>query len=182
MNYNPDMVINLGFSSDGSETVRQLIESGIGPERQFAATGLYSPTLWEQVDASNPAVLDGMLGISQTAKGNDAFKQRLSAEAGDYLAYAAEGYDCVILLALAARTVGDPSDGEAMMAAIAKLTHEGVECTSYGECAALIDEGQGCRLQRGQRADQPQPRRRPDRRRLQHPHVGGRRRGCHSRH
>ncbi len=141
VNYNPDMVINLGFSSDGSETVRQLIESGIGPERQFAATGLYSPTLWEQVDASNPAVLDGMLGISQTAKGNDAFKQRLSAEAGDYLAYAAEGYDCVILLALAARTVGDPSDGEAMMAAIAKLTHEGVECSSYGECAALIDEG-----------------------------------------
>ena len=142
VNYAPDIAINLGFSSDGSETVRQLIESGIGPERQFAATALYSPTLWEGVDASNPSVLDGMLGISQTAKGNDAFRERLRAEVGDYQAYAAEGYDCVVLLALAARIVGDPSDGEAMMAAIAKLTHEGVECTSYGECAALIDEGQ----------------------------------------
>ena len=39
VNYEPDMVINLGFSSDGSETVRQLLESGIGPERQLAATG-----------------------------------------------------------------------------------------------------------------------------------------------
>ncbi|MDE2933402.1 MAG: ABC transporter substrate-binding protein [Chloroflexota bacterium] len=141
VNYAPDIVINLGFSSDGSETVRQLIESGIGPERQFAATGLYSPTLWESVDASNPSVLDGMRGISQTAKGTSAFKERLAERAGDYLAYGAEAYDCVILLALAARLVGDPSDGEAMMAAIAGLTHDGEECTSYGECAALIDEG-----------------------------------------
>ena len=141
VNYNPDIVINLGFESDGSETVRQLIESGIGPERQFAATGLYSPTLWESVDASNPSVLDGMLGISQTAKGAEDFKARLRAAGQDYLAYAAEGYDCVILMALAARVVDDPGDGEAMMAAIAGLTHDGVECTSYGECAALIDEG-----------------------------------------
>ncbi len=142
VNYGPDMVINLGFSSDGSETVRQLIEAGVGPERQFAATGLYSPTLWESVDASNPAVLDGMLGISQTAKGGDAFKARLTAVAGDYLAYGAEAYDCVVLLALAARLTGDPSDGDAMMAAIAGLTHDGTECASYGECAALIDAGE----------------------------------------
>ncbi len=141
VNYDPDIVINLGFSSDGSETVRQLIESGVGPERQFAATGLYSPTLWESVDASNPSVLDGMLGISQTAKGTSDFKERLTERAGDYLAYGAEAYDCVILMALAARIVGDPSDGEAMMTAIAGLTHDGEECTSYGECAALIDEG-----------------------------------------
>ncbi len=141
VSYNPEMVINLGFSTDGSETVRQLIESGIGPERQFAATALYSPTLWDSVDASNPSVLDGMLGISQTAKGAGEFKDRLRAEAGDYLAYGAEGYDCVVLLALAARIVGDPADGEAMMRAINGLTHDGVECTSYGECAALIDEG-----------------------------------------
>ncbi len=141
VNYDPDIVINLGFSSDGSETVRQLIESGIGPERQFAATGLYSPTLWESVDASNPSVLDGMRGISQTAKGTSDFKERLTERAGDYLAYGAEAYDCVILLALAARLVGDPSDGEAMMAAIARLAHDGEECTSYSECAALIDEG-----------------------------------------
>ena len=138
---NPDMVINLGFSSDGSESVRQLIESGIGPERQFAATGLYSPTLWEDVDASNPSVLDGMFGISQTAKGRGDFKERLAERAGDYLAYGAEAYDCVILLALAARIVGDPADGEAMMAAIAGLTHDGEACTTYAECAALIDEG-----------------------------------------
>ena len=141
VNYEPDIVINLGFSSDGSETVRQLIESGIGPERQFAATGLYSPTLWESVDASNPSVLDGMLGISQTAKGTSTFKERLTEQAGDYLAYGAEAYDCVILLALAARIVGDPSDGEAMMAALASLTHDGEECATYAECAALIDEG-----------------------------------------
>ncbi len=141
VNYDPDIAINLGFSSDGSETVRQLIESGVGPERQFAATGLYSPTLWESVDASNPSVLDGMFGISQTTKGTSDFKQRLTARAGDYLAYGAEAYDCVILMALAARIVGDPGDGEAMMAAIAGLTHEGEECRTYGECAALIDEG-----------------------------------------
>ena len=141
VSYDPDIVINLGFSSDGSETVRQLIESGVGPERQFAATGLYSPTLWEDVDASNPSVLDGMLGISQAATTNEAFRERLSETAGDHLAYGGEAYDCVILMALAARIVGDPADGEAMMEAIFGLTHDGETCTTYAECAALIDEG-----------------------------------------
>ncbi len=142
VNYDPDIVINLGFRSDGSETVRQLIEAGVGPERQLATSGLYSPTLWQEVDASNPAVLDGMLGVAQAVRARGEFATRLTARTGDdYLAYSAEGYDCVILLALAARIVGDPSDGEAMMAAIRDLTRDGDPCDSYASCAALIDAG-----------------------------------------
>ena len=142
VNYSPDMVINLGFSSDGTDTVRQLLEAGVGPERQFAATGLYTPTLWRGVDANNPAVLDGMLGISQTAKGSEAFRERLAAVAGEHLAYGAEAYDCVILFALAALVAGDPADSDAMLAAVEGLTRGGVTCASYRECAGLIVAGQ----------------------------------------
>ncbi len=142
VNYVPDMVINLGFSSDGADTVRQLLEAGVGPERQFAATGLYSPDLWQAIDPNDPSVLDGMLGIQQGGDTIPAFLERLgAATGGDYLAYGAEAYDCVVLLALAALVAGDPGDGEAMLAAVGGLTRGGVECADYGECAALLAEG-----------------------------------------
>ncbi len=142
VNYAPDMVVNLGFSSDGADTVRQLLEAGVGPERQFAATGLYSPDLWEAIDPNDPSVLDGMLGIQQGGDSAPAFLERLAeATGGEYLAYGAEAYDCVVLLALAALAAGDPADGEAVLAAVAGLTRDGVECASYGECAALLAEG-----------------------------------------
>ena len=140
--YAPDMVVNLGFSSDGADTVRQLLEAGVGPERQFAATGLYSPDLHEAIDPNDPSVLDGMLGIQQGGDSAPAFLDRLAeATGGEYLAYGAEAYDCVVLLALAALAAGDPSDGPAMLAAVAGLTRGGAECASYGECAALLREG-----------------------------------------
>ena len=143
VNYDPDIVINLGFRNDGSETVRQLLEAGVGPERQFAATGLYSPTLWRDVDPTDPSALDGMLGVAQSVRASGEFAERLAARSGDdYLAYGAEGYDCVVLLALAARLAGDPDDGEAMMAAINRLTQGSVACRGYGQCAALIEAGE----------------------------------------
>lgn len=142
VNYAPDMVVNLGFSSDGADTVRQLLEAGVGPERQFAATGLYSPDLWQAIDPNAPSVLDGMLGIQQGGDSAPAFLERLAAATGgDYLAYGAEAYDCVVLLALAALAAGDPADGAAMLAAVGGLTRGGVECASYGECAALLAQG-----------------------------------------
>ncbi len=142
VNYVPDMVINLGFSSDGADTVRQLLEAGVGPERQFAAHGLYSHDLWEAIDPDDPSVLDGMLGIEQGGGAAPAFLERLGeATGGDYLLYGAEAYDCVVLLALAALVAGDPADGDAMLAAVGGLTRGGVECTDYGECAALLAEG-----------------------------------------
>ena len=142
VNYAPDMVVNLGFSSDGADTVRQLLEAGVGPERQFAATGLYSPDLWEAIDPNDPSVLDGMLGIQQGGDSAPAFLDRLAeATGGDYLAYGAEAYDCVVLLALAALAAGDPADGPAVLAAVGGLTRDGAECASYGECAALLAEG-----------------------------------------
>ena len=140
--YAPDMVVNLGFSSDGADTVRQLLEAGVGPERQFAATGLYSPDLHEAIDPNDPSVLDGMLGIQQGGDSAPAFLERLAAATGgEYLAYGAEAYDCVVLLALAALVAGDPSDGAAMLAAVAGLTRGGAECAGYEECAALLREG-----------------------------------------
>lgn len=142
VNYAPDMVVNLGFSSDGADTVRQLLEAGVGPERQFAATGLYSPDLWEAIDPNDPSVLDGMLGIQQGGDSAPAFLERLAAATGgDYLAYGAEAYDCVVLLALAALAAGDPADGPSVLVAVAGLTRGGAECASYGECAALLAEG-----------------------------------------
>ncbi len=52
--------------------------------------------------------------------------------------YAAESYDTVIILALAA-TVAGSDDGVAVGAAINDVTRGGEKCTTYADCLALAE-------------------------------------------
>jgi ABC-type branched-subunit amino acid transport system substrate-binding protein len=53
--------------------------------------------------------------------------------------YAAETYDAVIVIALAASAAG--TDGSAMGDEINGITTEGEKCTSFADCLAIIDAG-----------------------------------------
>ena len=135
--FEPDAVVHISFS-EGANIIRGLIEAGIGPEIQYGADGLFVPTLWEQVNPDDPNVLDGMKLIA--AGGGADFNDRLGAITDGNVIYGGQAYDCMVLMALAARQAGS-DDGDAMIEALATLTDGGTECTSYGECAALIDAG-----------------------------------------
>ena len=135
----PDAIVNVGFFFDGTSIVHGLIEAGFGPEIQYGGDALFHPFLWQLVDPNDPTVLDGMKFIG--VAGSDEFNERISDVTDGNVNFAAQSYDCVVLLALAAEIAGG-TDGDAVMEAIAGLTHDGVECFSYEECVALIDAGE----------------------------------------
>ena len=135
--FEPDAVVHISFS-EGANIIRGLIEKGIGPELQYGADGLFVPTLWEEVNPDDPNVLDGMKLIA--AGGGADFNDRLGAITDGNVIYGGQAYDCMVLMALAARQAGS-DDGDAMIEALATLTDGGTQCSSYGECAALIDAG-----------------------------------------
>lgn len=137
--YGPDAIINIGFFFDGTSIVHGLIEAGFGPEIQYGGDALFHPFLWQLVDPNDPTVLDGMKFVG--VAGSDEFNKRISDVTDGNVNFAAQSYDCVVLLALAAEIAGS-TDGDAIMEAIAGLTHVGTECYSYEECLALIDAGE----------------------------------------
>ncbi len=137
--YAPDAIVNVGFFFDGTSIVHGLIEASFGPEIQYGGDALFHPFLWQLIDPNDPTVLDGMKFIG--VAGSDEFNTRISDVTDGNVNFAAQSYDCVVLMALAAEIAGGP-DGDAMMAAIAGLTHEGTECFSYEECVALVDAGE----------------------------------------
>ena len=135
--FDPDAVVHISFA-EGANIIRGLIEAGIGPEKQYGADGLFVPTLWEQVNPDDPNVLDGMKLIA--AGGGADFNDRLGAITDGNVIYGGQAYDCMVLMALAARQAG-ATDGDSIIEALATLTDGGTSCSGYGECAALIDAG-----------------------------------------
>jgi hypothetical protein len=59
----------------------------------------------------------------------------------DVLLYGPESYDAVIISALAAVAAGDDS-GEAVADNIVDVTREGTKCTTFEECAQLLEDGE----------------------------------------
>ena len=47
--YAPDAIVHISFE-EGTSIIRGLLEAGFGPEIQYAADGLFFPTLWELID------------------------------------------------------------------------------------------------------------------------------------
>ena len=136
--YGPDAIVHISFE-EGTSIIRGLLEAGFGADIQYAADGLFFPTLWELIDPNDANVLDGMKLIG--ASGSREFNDRLAPITGGNLIYGGQSYDCVVLLALAAQAAGS-TDGDAIIAALGTLTDGGAECTSYADCAALLAEGE----------------------------------------
>ncbi len=87
--------------------------------------------------------LAGMKGTTPLVELSQDFKDRLAttpsgAALTDYN-YAAESYDAVIIIALAATEAG--TDGSEMADHIVGITKDGEKCTSFADCKAIIDAG-----------------------------------------
>ena len=142
--YGPDAILLISFIPDGSSLARGLIEAGFSPDMMYGSDGMHTPTLWESVDASNPEVLDGLtlfVASGPAIPAYQEFNDRLAEVSEGNFVFGAQSYDCAVILALAARAAGS-TDGDAIIAAVSEVTGGGAECTTYGECAGLIDAGQ----------------------------------------
>ena len=137
VNHRADAVVNLVFS-EGVPLIRGLIEAGYGPDRQYLGNGLADPNLASQIDPDDPTAVDGLRLVQPATRG--AFNTRLTVPTPGTAAYPAAVYDCVVLLALAAESAGG-TGGAAVMEGLSGITRGGIECSSYGQCSELIQNG-----------------------------------------
>lgn len=140
----PDAVAVIAFE-EGSQILKGLIEAGLTPDKVglYGADGVRSNELASLVDPNNPAVLEGMKGTAPDPGADEDFLSELQEFAPDLTetTFAAQVYDCVNIIALAALAAG--TDNAAGFAEeIVGVTRDGEKCDSFESCAQLLEDGE----------------------------------------
>jgi branched-chain amino acid transport system substrate-binding protein len=140
VNADPDALALIGFE-ESSRILTSLIEQGFNPQDKkiYMVDGNTSNTYYADLP---PGALNGVKGTSPLTDLSEDFTQRLlgvNPGLTDYL-YAGESYDAVMITALAAQIAGTDNPAE-IAKNINGVTREGEKCTTWEDCAALIEAG-----------------------------------------
>lgn len=136
----PDALVLVG-GGEARAIIAQLITAGVGP----ATLPLYLTDL----DLSNvlaqglpPAAMNGVEGVRAGAATNPAFLAALTAQSPDLtdFGYAAQAYDAVMMIALAADAAGSTT-GKAIATQLSQVGSGPTPCTGYPACLALVTAG-----------------------------------------
>lgn len=136
----PDAIALIGFA-ETTAVVTELIKQGIGPDKvkMYLVDGNLSGTAFADLPTD---VMVGVKGTLPGAYAPEDFQARLlevDPELTDF-SYAAESYDTVTLIALAAQA-GGATDGDTIAANLQAVSAGGEKCDSYATCKALLDDG-----------------------------------------
>jgi ABC-type branched-subunit amino acid transport system substrate-binding protein len=135
----PDAIVLVAFE-ETTKIIPQLIAKGVGPEdvQLYFVDGNLADYSDESFD------LTGVKGtVPVPAEIDPGFNDRLleiDSKLKDF-SYSAQSYDAVTIIALAAIAAGDDS-GEAVGAEIINVTREGTQCSTFEECAQLLEDGE----------------------------------------
>ena len=136
----PDAIAVIGFD----ETVKvltELIKQGIGPNKvpTYLVDGNYSQTAYKDLPAG---IMKGVKATLPGVLADGSLQERLLSvdPALTDFSYAAESYDAVVLIALAAEQ-GGATDGKTIRDNLVSVSKDGTKCTTFAECKALIEEG-----------------------------------------
>jgi branched-chain amino acid transport system substrate-binding protein len=137
---NPDAIALIGFA-ETTAVVTELIKQGIGPDsvKVYLVDGNLSGTAFAELPSD---VMVGVKGTLPGAFAPEAFQARLleiDPELTDF-SYAAESYDTVTLIALAAEA-GGATDGDTIAANLQAVSAGGEKCGNFADCKALLDDG-----------------------------------------
>ena len=141
-----DGVVLITFA-EGAQLAQSLIEADLGPKdiAWFGTDGWKDNVTPELVDASDPAVIEGMLGTYPSLSppgGEPTFGDRFKAFAPDAPAvFSAHFYDCVITMVLASE-VADSDDPDRIQAEVNGVTIGGTKCFTYAACHDLVKDGE----------------------------------------
>jgi ABC-type branched-subunit amino acid transport system substrate-binding protein len=133
-----DAAIVIGFDEAGS-LFGALIEAGFPADALYGGDGVFGPALADAVGTD----ISGLKVIG--AAGGDEFNDRLNeampdGEQGNVI-YGGQVYDCVIVIALAA-VAAESADPAVFNDEIENVTRDGTECSSFEECAQLLEDGE----------------------------------------
>src|SRR5262249_47887832 len=125
---------------EGPSLLRTLVGAKVPPAKMLGLDAFFVPRLAQIVDSSNPATLNGFSVFG--TPGDNAFLARLAQDdPNGQAAYAAQAYDCAVILSLAADQVKS-NKAETMATAIQGVTAGGRTCTTYADCAAKATAGE----------------------------------------
>ncbi len=139
----PDSVILIAFPEDGALVLAEMVKQGVGPADLpiYVTDGLQDNTLGETVDPNNPGVVASIKGTAPAAPENEEFSARMTEAGAEKVTFAAQFYDCAILMGLAA--VAAESDDPALIAQnMVDVSTGGTECATFEECLGLLEEGE----------------------------------------
>jgi len=127
---------------EGAQIIKGLLEGGVAPSAIYGTDGTASGDLWESVDPGNPAVLEGMQGTRPGGTASEDFLSMYKEQTGlEDTTFAAQTYDCVNLILLAA-LASNSSNGADIAAKMIEVSSGGTACSGYAECAALLAAGE----------------------------------------
>jgi branched-chain amino acid transport system substrate-binding protein len=134
----PDSLVLIGFE-ETTKIIPELIANGVGPQdiQIYFTDGNLADYSEEKFD------LTGVKGTApMPAEPDPEFTARLKEDPTvKDLLYGPESYDAVIISALAA-IAAESDSGEAIGAGIIDITREGTKCTTFEECAQLLEDGE----------------------------------------
>ncbi|MEV0228849.1 ABC transporter substrate-binding protein [Nonomuraea sp. NPDC050786] len=137
---NPKGIVLIGFE-ETAKVVAELVKQGVTADRHkwYMVDGNMSNTNFLKMPKGT---LKGVKGTLPGAAAPEAFRKKLlqvNPKLTEFT-YAAESYDAVTLVALAAEAAGDDS-GAAIAANLVDVSKGGEKCAGFKECADLIKAG-----------------------------------------
>ena len=135
----PDALVLIAFE-ETTKIIPQLIAKGIGPQdiQIYFVDGNLADYSEEKFDLTG---VKGTLPVSGNP--DPAFNDRLleiDPKLKDF-SYGPQSYDAAMIIGLAA-IAADSDNGEAIGAEIINVTKEGTQCSTFEECAGLLEDGE----------------------------------------
>jgi ABC-type branched-subunit amino acid transport system substrate-binding protein len=135
----PDALVLVAFE-ETTKIIPQLIAKGIGPQdiQIYFVDGNLADYSDEKFDLTG---VKGTLPVSGNP--DPAFNDKLleiDPKLKDF-SYGPQSYDAAMIIGLAAIAAGS-DNGEAIGAEIVNVTREGTQCSTFEECAQLLEDGE----------------------------------------
>jgi ABC-type branched-subunit amino acid transport system substrate-binding protein len=136
----PDALVLISFE-ESNKIIPQLVAKGIGPQDiqiYFVDGNLFNDYDPQAFDLTG---VKGTLPVSgdPDPKFNDQLME-INPKLKDF-SYGPQSYDAAIIIGLAAIAAGNDS-GEAIGAEIVNVTREGTQCSTFEDCAKLLEDGE----------------------------------------
>ncbi|TYB54164.1 ABC transporter substrate-binding protein [Nonomuraea sp. PA05] len=137
---NPKGIVLIGFE-ETAKVVQELVKQGLTSDKYkwYMVDGNMSNTNFVKTPKGT---MDGVKGTVPGAEAPEAFQKRLlqvNPKLTEYT-YAAESYDAVTLVALAAEAA-KADTGTAIAGKLVDVSKGGTKCTGFKECADLLKAG-----------------------------------------
>ncbi|GAA2207035.1 ABC transporter substrate-binding protein [Nonomuraea monospora] len=137
---NPKGIVLIGFE-ETAKVVQELVKQGLTSDKHkwYMVDGNMSNTNFVKTPKGT---MDGVKGTVPGAEAPEAFQKRLlqvNPKLTEYT-YAAESYDAVTLVALAAEAA-KADTGAAIAGKLVEVSKGGTKCTGFKECADLLKAG-----------------------------------------